>query len=585
MPNSFFEGADLAAGYGAGSRQQSLPRRLSGRTHHRRHGTSACPHRCARSGGSRRNGVAAHLNDWFVSVGGENSLAVGPSTRRALLAYQAGAKVSDDRPLWSDQRRGPCASHRSERMGALANLSLDELAKVVTTACSPTHAISPAISGAPRARSSRGSRRRRQNLGGGHGGVHRRRPGERSVENGSMPRMSARAHCVGAPTGTPSERQVAHVPADVRHHRSGGAHDGVCPRGFGDRRLCEKAIRGWPSKWPATCRATTGHRGRHGGRRVWSLFGRQGAAGGMARQGSGDQWPRHAPLGSEIAGHREEGWLLGRERHEQRGSHPNASTVIPVSMMRWRSCSPLGTGQLDVRAVTTVSGNLPADRCAQNALRMLDLAGRGDIEVARGPLEAAGAALSQGPVLALQRWLGGARFTVIAPPSTRGICPRPDTRGRGALPRGAGGSRARGRSRTCALALIKDPGLPRKLKRLIVIGGSYGFQTSGAERATGDNPASEWNIYVDPEAAKLVFQAGFALTALGLDVVTHPHDRTLARASRGAGRRCQRACSISSGRGGLRRTPRIQILLWPDRLGGRGRRLGTQRRPHRESGG
>ncbi|WP_267975681.1 nucleoside hydrolase [Rhizobium leguminosarum] len=73
-----------------------------------------------------------------------------------------------------------------------------------------------------------------------------------------------------------------------------------------------------------------------------------------------------------------------------------------------------------------------------------------------------------------------------------------------------------------ALAVIKDPSLPQKIKRLIIIGGAFGFQSNGSTRATGDNPASEWNVYVDPEAAKLVFEAGFNLSAVGLDVATHP---------------------------------------------------------------
>jgi len=63
--------------------------------------------------------------------------------------------------------------------------------------------------------------------------------------------------------------------------------------------------------------------------------------------------------------------------------------------------------------------------------------------------------------------------------------------------------------------------LPRKVRELVIVGGSYGFDSAGSLRATGDNPVSEWNIYVDPEAARIVFQAGFNLTAIGLDVATH----------------------------------------------------------------
>lgn len=91
--------------------------------------------------------VTKHLNNWFLSVGGEHSLAVGPSTKRALMAYQAGAPVAEIGKFGvtngAAMRISPIGVY-----GALAGLSLDELAEVVTTACLPTHLTSPAISGA-----------------------------------------------------------------------------------------------------------------------------------------------------------------------------------------------------------------------------------------------------------------------------------------------------------------------------------------------------------------------------------------------------------------------------------------------------
>jgi ADP-ribosylglycohydrolase/sugar/nucleoside kinase (ribokinase family) len=91
--------------------------------------------------------VAAKLNDWFVSVGGSDSLAVGPSTMRALLAYQAGG---DPKTIG---RTGVTngAAMRIAPIGVYAglkDLSLDQTAQLVATACWPTHATTPAISGA-----------------------------------------------------------------------------------------------------------------------------------------------------------------------------------------------------------------------------------------------------------------------------------------------------------------------------------------------------------------------------------------------------------------------------------------------------
>jgi purine nucleosidase len=53
-----------------------------------------------------------------------------------------------------------------------------------------------------------------------------------------------------------------------------------------------------------------------------------------------------------------------------------------------------------------------------------------------------------------------------------------------------------------AVAVARDPSLAQKVKRLYVMGGGTGNIT----------PAAEFNFYVDPEAAKIVFKAGFPIT-------------------------------------------------------------------------
>ncbi|MGM1048937.1 MAG: nucleoside hydrolase [Bacillota bacterium] len=62
-----------------------------------------------------------------------------------------------------------------------------------------------------------------------------------------------------------------------------------------------------------------------------------------------------------------------------------------------------------------------------------------------------------------------------------------------------------------AIALRACPELPQLVKRVIVMGGA--LQTYG-----NVTPVAEYNIYVDPEAAKIVLHAGFDLTLVGLDV-------------------------------------------------------------------
>jgi purine nucleosidase len=61
-----------------------------------------------------------------------------------------------------------------------------------------------------------------------------------------------------------------------------------------------------------------------------------------------------------------------------------------------------------------------------------------------------------------------------------------------------------------ALAVEKDPSIVALVKEVILMGGSI----SGGNV----NAAAEANIYNDPEAAQIVFQAGWPLTMVGLDV-------------------------------------------------------------------
>jgi inosine-uridine nucleoside N-ribohydrolase len=61
-----------------------------------------------------------------------------------------------------------------------------------------------------------------------------------------------------------------------------------------------------------------------------------------------------------------------------------------------------------------------------------------------------------------------------------------------------------------ALALRKAPELARRLERIVLMG--------GAVRDSNVTPAAEFNIYVDPEAARIVFESGAPIVMVGLDV-------------------------------------------------------------------
>jgi inosine-uridine nucleoside N-ribohydrolase len=176
---------------------------------------------------------------------------------------------------------------------------------------------------------------------------------------------------------------------------------------------------------------------------------------------------------------------------------------------------------LDVKALTTVSGNLQADRAGVNARKVLELMGVDDIPVAQGPQTPLVRPYPRDP---FSHGDDGLANTGLPEPKLRvddrfaaDLIVEFADRYPGELVIVAIGPLT-----NIALALMKDPTLPTKVSHLYLLGGTYGLADHAYRRATGDNPVSEWNVYVDPEAAQRVFASGLAITALGLEVGTHP---------------------------------------------------------------
>src|ERR1700722_20180305 len=169
----------------------------------------------------------------------------------------------------------------------------------------------------------------------------------------------------------------------------------------------------------------------------------------------------------------------------------------------------LTSPELDVRALTVVPGNVEAKQGLENALKLASLANRCDIAIAGG---------AQHPLfqklITAQFWHGANGFAnVDLPPTKCKTDPRfgPDLiiqmihdnpHQITLLPIGP--------LTNIALALLKDPSIVPLVKEVIIMGGSI----SGANV----NAAAEANIFNDPEAAQIVFQAGWPLTMVGLDV-------------------------------------------------------------------
>ena len=216
------------------------------------------------------------------------------------------------------------------------------------------------------------------------------------------------------------------------------------------------------------------------------------------------------------------------------GSHTplliDCDTGIDDAMALLYACA---SPEAEIVGVGCVAGNVELPHVVRNTLAVLELAGRGDIEVAAGceapiarPLRTAGD--THGPT--------GLGYAELPAPAA---APGP----RDAAQLIIDHARARpgeitlvtlGPLSNVAVALQREPSLPRLLRRLVMMVGAY--------RSPGNTtPTMEWNAGVDPEALQATIE-GWAATdarhphAFGLDVterakMTPDHLRRLGQAA------------------------------------------------------
>lgn len=162
--------------------------------------------------------------------------------------------------------------------------------------------------------------------------------------------------------------------------------------------------------------------------------------------------------------------------------------------------------------VTTVAGNVDREQATHNTLRVLDLLGATEVMVCAGmsrPLarEHFDAAHFHGG-----DGLGGAPF----PAPTRTIRPTSAPEFIVQQARAYGGALTLvmvGPLTNLAVALALEPELPRLIDRTMIMGGAFDVPGNAT-------PYAEFNIGVDPEAARWVAESGLNATWIGLDV-TH----------------------------------------------------------------
>ncbi|MDP3897115.1 MAG: nucleoside hydrolase [Mesorhizobium sp.] len=181
----------------------------------------------------------------------------------------------------------------------------------------------------------------------------------------------------------------------------------------------------------------------------------------------------------------------------------------------------LASPELDVLGITAVAGNVPLKLTEKNARKICELAGKPEVKVYAGAIRPLVRALVTAEEVHGQTGLNGPDLpepkmklqeqyavdyiveTLMAEESgTVTLCPL-------------------GPLTNIALALIREPRIARRIKRIVLMGGGF-FEGGNV------TPAAEFNIYVDPHAAEIVLKSGVPIVMMPLDV-TH---KALTKATR-----------------------------------------------------
>jgi len=176
---------------------------------------------------------------------------------------------------------------------------------------------------------------------------------------------------------------------------------------------------------------------------------------------------------------------------------------------------------LELLGIVAVAGNVALDLAEGNARRVCELAGRDDVRVHAGCARPIGR-----PLVTAEHVHGASGLGTLVLPTPRlaageahGVDFLIDT-----LMKEAPQTVtlcALGPLTNIAMALVKAPAAAARMQEIVLMG--------GASRALGNvTAAAEFNIYVDPQAAALVFDSGIPIAMVPLDA-THQVLSTPAR--------------------------------------------------------
>ncbi len=165
--------------------------------------------------------------------------------------------------------------------------------------------------------------------------------------------------------------------------------------------------------------------------------------------------------------------------------------------------------ELEILGITTVAGNQTGEKTFENARKVLTLIDRGDLPLARGADKPLVRELITAPQIHGKSGLDGAE---LPEPNV----PWLDCHGADFIVDTVKASKEKvtlvptGPLTNIGLALIKAPEIKKNIEEIVLMG--------GAIYDSNMTPGSEFNIFVDPEAAREVFLSGLPVSMIGLDV-------------------------------------------------------------------
>lgn len=178
----------------------------------------------------------------------------------------------------------------------------------------------------------------------------------------------------------------------------------------------------------------------------------------------------------------------------------------------------LASPELDVKAITSSAGNQTPEKTLRNVLRMLTLLNRTDIPVASGAVKPLMRDLIIADNVHGESGLDGPALPepTFAPQNCTAVELMAKTLRESAEPVTIVST---GPQTNVALLLNSHPELHSKIARIVIMGGAMGLGNW--------TPAAEFNIYVDPEAAEIVFQSGIPVVMLPVWMLLTKHKSTL----------------------------------------------------------